>query len=84
MAGEKKRETKLKYVMRNMASKYDMTKLHKTKREIKENIAGGRPQGERKLKSEQFEAFADEGFERTEARKQQQRPRGETRAVRLI
>ena len=48
------------------------------------NIAGGRPQDEWKLQSEQFEAFADEGFERTEARKQQQRPRGETRAVRLI
>ena len=66
-----------------------MTQLHNTKKgenitENLPNLAGGRPQDERKLKSEQFEAFADEGFERTEARKQQQRPRGETRAVRLI
>ena len=56
----------------------------KQKGKFKKDIAGGRPQGERKLKSEQFETFADEGFERNEARKQQQRPRGETRAVRLI
>ena len=45
----------------------------------------GVPQGERKLKSEQSETVADEGFERNKGgKKQQQRPGGEARAVRLI
>ena len=64
------------------------SKIAKNRENMIENLIfklTGGPQGERKLKSERSETVADEGFERNKGgKKQQQRPGGETRAVRLI
>ena len=89
--GKHTKETKpnpCKRMLPNMKSKLHKIDWVKSDRISKKHFISdlaGVPQGERKLKSEQSETVADEGFERNKGgKKQQQRPGGEARAMCLI
>ena len=89
--GKHTKETKpnpCKRMLPNMKSKLHKIDWVKSDRISKKHFISalaGVPQGKRKLKSEQSETVADEGFERNKGgKKQQQRSGGEARAVRLI